>query len=74
MQQIDMNRRHFQFIADIIADIPDDRARLIDLHTKDIVNVRLMVAEHFAKHLSDSVSRFKPTRFLAACGYGTEGS
>ena len=49
-----LERRHFQRIADVIAELPDDQ--------------REQVAAHFARRLTADNAGFKEGRFLEACG------
>ncbi len=64
-----LNRRHFQLIADIIAELPDDRGRLLDMRTDRPVNMREIVAKHFATELNKANAHFKLERFMQACGF-----
>ncbi len=64
-----MNRRAFQEIAEIIAELPDDRGRLLDMRTDRPVNMREIVAKHFTKALDKTSTHFKPERFMKACGF-----
>lgn len=64
-----MQRRHYQIIAEVIAELPDDRGRLLDMRTDRPANVREIVAKHFAKHLDKSNAHFKIERFMEACGF-----
>ncbi len=64
-----MQRRHYQLIADIIAELPDDRGRLLDMRTDRPVNMRELVAKHFAKALAPANAHFKSERFMSACGF-----
>ena len=63
-----MNRRAFQRIAEIIAELPDDRGRLLDMRTQRPANMRIIVAKHFASHLDTTNSHFKTERFMEECG------
>ncbi len=64
-----MHRRHYQLIADIIAELPDDRGRLLDMRTDRPVNMRELVAKHFTKALAPTNAHFKSERFMKACGF-----
>jgi len=66
---VSMQRRQFQLIAEIIAELPDDRGRLLDMRTDRPVNVREMVAKHFAARLDKTNAHFKVERFMEACGF-----
>lgn len=67
-----MQRRHYQLIAEIIAELPDDRGRLLDMRTNRPANVREIVAKHFAEHLEMTSAHFKTERFMEACGFDRE--
>ncbi len=64
-----LNRRHFQFIADIIAELPDDRGRLLDMRTNRPANLREIVAKHFTIELDKANAHFNSERFMQACGF-----
>lgn len=63
-----MQRRHYQIVAEIIAELPDDRGRLLDMRTDRPANVREIVARHFVIHLDKTNAHFVPARFMEACG------
>lgn len=64
-----MNRRAFQQVAEIIAELPDDRGRMLDMRTNRPINMRKIVADHFVKRLNVTNAHFKPERFMEACGF-----
>ena len=63
-----MTRRHFNLLAEIIADLPADNARLMNMKTNRPVDVRRLVAEHFISHFAPTNKHFKEDMFLEACG------
>ncbi len=64
-----LNRSHFQLIASVIATLPDDRCRLLDMRTDRPANVREIVAKHFAVELGSVSKHFSPERFMQTCGF-----
>lgn len=64
-----MSRRQFQQLGEIIAALPDDRGRLLDMRTNRPVNMRELVAKHFVEHLDDTNAHFNADRFMEACGF-----
>lgn len=60
-----MHRRQFELIADIIKALPDDRCRMLDMRTNRPVNMKGVVAEHFANELERRMRNFKRDVFLS---------
>lgn len=54
-----LNKRHFQFIADIIRGLPED-----------VPLTRSLLTRHFANHLRTTNPQFRRHTFLEACGEG----
>ena len=54
-----MQRRHFEFIADVIRNMPTN-------HSRDVRN-RLVMAETFADALKATNPQFSRQRFIEAC-------
>jgi len=68
MRQAPFQRPHFQALADMIRELPDDTCRLLDMRTNRPVDLRLVVAREFAKTLVKTHAHFKADRFMQACG------
>jgi hypothetical protein len=62
MRQINMQRRHFCFLAEVINSLKNEP--FIDEAT------RKALAREFSRRLRATNSQFKPDRFLEACNAG----
>jgi hypothetical protein len=61
LRGVELQHRHFSFIAAVIRDMPD--------HSPSLRAQRQSVANAFADACRATNSRFDRDRFLAACGY-----
>lgn len=68
MKQAPFQRAHFQFLAGMVRDMPDDTCRLLDMRTQRPVDLRRIVAEYMCKSFKDTHAHFKQSRFMSACG------
>jgi len=59
---VELQHRHFSFIAGVLADVRPDGTNSADLATWE------MTVSHFASACARSNPRFNRGRFLAACG------
>lgn len=62
MSKLSLERRHFEFIAEVIATTCDK----FDISIR--YDQRRIVANEFADRLADTNSNFDRHRFLVACG------
>jgi len=68
MRQAPFQRAHFQALALIVRDMPDDTCRLLDMRTNRPIDLRRVVAEYLCNEFSKTHSHFKEARFMQACG------